>query len=735
MPRMLTDANRLSLTHPDVAAQWHSERNGDLTPNNVAYGSGIKRWWKCKVGSDHEWEDTPNHRTISGRGCPFCSGKRVADSNRLSTNCPELVPEWHPAKNGDLTPDDLTSGSNRKVWWVCPEDHEWEATIPNRRKGSGCPYCAGKLPTDANRLSLRFPEVAREWHATKNGNLNPSDVTYGSNKKRWWVCDIGHEYKTVVAYRTLDGTGCPFCAGKRVTDANRLSLLYPDIAAAWHPTKNGDLTPDDVHYSSNKKRWWICRVSPDHEWYATPNHRTAGRGCPFCSGKRVADSNRLSTNYPEVAREWHPAKNGDLAPDGFTVASNMKAWWKCDEGHEWDAVISSRTTLGCGCPFCVGKRVTEANRLSILHPDLATQWHPLKNGNLSPDEVSQGSSKRAWWVCKEGHEWDAVIASRTRIGNGCPYCAGLRVSDRNRLSTLYPKLATEWHPSANDCGPEEVSYGSDRKAWWVCDKGYEWDATIASRALIGAGCPYCSGHRVTDENRLSLKAPELVSEWHPSRNGGLTPDDVSFGSGERVWWICQGGHEWQAVVNSRYDGNGCRRCSRQGRSRVEIYLACEWATFFDDIDSGQTFSVAIPNAKPLEVDIAIPSKGLVIEYDGEYWHEDKYRRDVDKTRMLNDAGWEVLRVREYPLRLVQKWDLPCDVTFSNDLRQLKRLADNILTHLTETFGIDIPGLAEYLSKELPVNEARAHEVIGQDAIKKSINADGFAPKFPFWDDL
>ena len=164
-------------------------------------------------------------------------------------------------------------------------------------------------------------------------------------------------------------------------------------------------------------------------------------------------------------------------------------------------------------------------------------------------------------------------------------------------------------------------------------------------------------------------------------------------------------------------------------------MACEWATFFDDIDSGQTFSVTIPNAKPLEVDIAIPSKGLVIEYDGEYWHEDKYRRDVDKTRMLNDAGWEVLRVREYPLRLVQKWDLPCDVTFSNDLRQLKRLADNILTHLTETFGIDIPGLAEYLSKELPVNEARAHEVIGQDAIKKSINADGFAPKFPFWDDL
>lgn len=719
MPKKLTDANRLSLTRPDVAAQWHLEKNGDLTPGDVPYGSNIKRWWICRKGHDHVWDDTPNHRAISRRGCPFCSGKRVADSNRLSTNHPELVLQWHPAKNGDLTADDLTAGSNKKVWWMCPEGHEWEATIPNRRKGSGCPYCAGKLATDANRLSLRYPDVAKEWHPTRNGNLNASDVTYASNKRRWWVCDIGHEWETVVAYRTLDGTGCPVCSGKIVSDSNRLSLLYPDIAAAWHPTKNGDLTPDDVHYSSNKKRWWICKVSLDHQWDATPNARTVGRGCPFCAGKRVADSNRLSTNYPGVAREWHPTKNGDLTPDGFTVASNMKVWWRCHEGHEWEAVISSRTTLECGCPFCAGKRVTDANRLSILNPDLALQWHPFRNGNLNPDEVANASGKRAWWVCEEGHEWEAVIASRTRLGNGCPYCAGLRVSDRNRLSSLYPKLVDEWHPSANDGGPEEVSYASDRKAWWICEEGHEWDAAIASRTLIGAGCPYCSGRRTTDENRLSLVAPELVKEWHPARNVGLTPDHVSFGSGKRVWWLCQNGHEWQAIVSSRYDGNGCRQCSRQGRSRVEIYLACELAVFFDDIDPEQTYSVAIQNGRPLEVDIAIPSKGVVIEYDGAYWHEGKYQRDVDKTRMITEAGWEVLRIREYPLEYVQKSDLGCEVIFSNDLMQVKRLSDGILTHLNETFGIELPGLADYLTSDLPVNEARAREIMGQMIAKKS----------------
>ena len=33
------------------------------------------------------------------------------------TPYPHLVKEWHPTKNGDLTPKDVTYGSNKKVWW------------------------------------------------------------------------------------------------------------------------------------------------------------------------------------------------------------------------------------------------------------------------------------------------------------------------------------------------------------------------------------------------------------------------------------------------------------------------------------------------------------------------------------------------------------------------------------------------------------------------------------------
>ena len=710
--KRVADSNRLSTNFPELVPEWHPTKNGDLTPDDITTGSNRKVWWNCGKGEDHEWDDIPNHRT-SGGGCPFCAGRRVADSNRLSTNYPHLVPEWHPNRNGDLAPNAITKSSGRKVWWLCGHGHEWEAVVASRTQmGSGCPYCAGKRVTDGNRLSILFPELVEEWHPTRNGELTPNDVSYGSNKKRWWVCKEGHEWKTVVSYRTLDGTGCPYCSGKRVTDSNRLSIQFPDVAREWHPSKNGDTTPEAVHYSSNKKYWWLCAQDSDHQWDATPNGRTVGGGCPYCSGRRVADSNRLSKNHPELVPEWHSTRNGELTPDDVTSRSNRKVWWRCEEGHEWEAVVGSRTAGGHGCPYCSGLRVSDANRLSILCPDMVREWHLTRNGDLTPDDVAVASNMKVWWRCEEGHEWEAVIPSRTLNGNGCPYCAGQRVSDANRLSIRNPELIPEWHSSKNgNLTPYKVSYGSDRKVWWLCERGHEWEAVIVSRALIGAGCPYCSGHRVTDENRLSLLAPELVREWHPTRNGDLTPDDVSYGSARKVWWSCERGHEWEAAISSRSKGIGCRSCSLPHRSRVEIYLACELAAFFEDIDPTRTHNITMPEGRSMDVDILIGSQNLVIEYDGAYWHEDKLDADIEKSEMLKAAGWNVMRVREEPLEPVQPDDLLCSVTYPNTL---KSLADRVLIHLKEVFGIEIPGLDEYLVSKSLVNKATADEIIGAE---------------------
>ena len=102
-------------------------------------------------------------------------------SNCLATTHPELANEWHPIKNGNLTPSDVVSGTGRKVWWKCDkgDDHEWEASIINRKKGTGCSICDGKKTVLSNCLATKHPELAKEWHPTKNGDLTPFCVSGG----------------------------------------------------------------------------------------------------------------------------------------------------------------------------------------------------------------------------------------------------------------------------------------------------------------------------------------------------------------------------------------------------------------------------------------------------------------------------------------------------------------------------------------------------------------------------
>ena len=119
----------LDESHPEIAAQWHSTKNGNLKPEHVTAGSNQRVWWKCPKGNDHEWIAQPNSRTGRASNCPICIGQTVVLSNCLATTHPHLALEWHPSKNGSLTPYDITAGSGKKVWWKCPkaDDHEWIA--------------------------------------------------------------------------------------------------------------------------------------------------------------------------------------------------------------------------------------------------------------------------------------------------------------------------------------------------------------------------------------------------------------------------------------------------------------------------------------------------------------------------------------------------------------------------------------------------------------------------------
>ena len=184
-----------------------------------------------------------------------------------------------------MTPKDITSGSNKRVWWKCIKGHEWEARIASRAiNKTNCPECLGRKAGKDNNLQFIYPKVAKEWHPTKNKTLTPKDITARSSKKVWWICKNGHEWLSVIRFRTQRGTGCPVCSGHKAGKNNNLAVQFPQIAKEWHPTKNGDLTPKDVTYGSGKQVWWKC--SKGHNWQTTAVSRSKGKSCPYCGRQK-----------------------------------------------------------------------------------------------------------------------------------------------------------------------------------------------------------------------------------------------------------------------------------------------------------------------------------------------------------------------------------------------------------------------------------------------------------------
>lgn len=201
--------------------------------------------------------------------------------------------------------------------------------------------------------------------------------------------------------------------------------------------------------------------------------------------------------------------------------------------------------------------------MAILRDNnMAKLWHPTMNGELKPESVMSGSSKRIWWRCKRGHAWQASAYS-VKAGTGCPYCAGKRaIPGETDLATTHPRLLQYWSPR-NTLPPTEVTAGSHKKVWWKCKKGHEWQSGIDTCTIMGSGCPYCAGKRaIVGETDLATVRPELMAQWDHEKNT-VQPSELLPSSHDKVWWKCELGHSYEARVFSRTkeDGSGCPYCT------------------------------------------------------------------------------------------------------------------------------------------------------------------------------
>lgn len=380
-----------------------------------------------------------------------------------------------------------------------------------------------------------------------------------------------------------------------IVGVNDLATTHPVLSGEWDYEKNEGMTPEDVSHGSVKKAWWRCEKG--HSWQAVIYSRANGNGCPYCAGNKVLPGfNDLVTVNPVLASEWDYEKNVGINPKMVMPNSNKKYWWKCEKGHSWNAVVSSRN-IGRGCPYCTNHLLLEGyNDLETMHPLLAAEFHPLKNGRTTPRKVMTGSHKKYWWKCVLGHEWQSTVANRMQ-GTGCPYCTGKRVlAGFNDIATTYPQLLNEWDYEKNtDLTPQEVSGSSNRIVWWRCSKGHSWKTIVANRTYRRSGCPFCAGRvPITGENDFASVHPELLEEWDYDKNVSYDPARITHQARKSVWWLCPNGHSWKAEIYDRVHGVGCPFCNRKSdKHRVvpgvndlktmEPDIAAEW----DDMRNGE----------------------------------------------------------------------------------------------------------------------------------------------------
>ena len=209
------------------------------------------------------------------------------------------------------------------------------------------------------------------------------------------------------------------------------------------------------------------------------------------------------------------------------------------------------------------------NNFAVTHPELAREWDVKKNHGLLPEMFSPGSSERINWICSIcGHCWVASINDRVN-GNGCPACSRrVPTKGKNDIATLFPQIASEWNYEKNGfMVPEDFLPGSSNTVWWKCKIcGGEWKASIENRCKKnGTSCPYCSG-RIARSGKNDLKTvnPILAEEWHPTKNGTLTPETVLPNSNMKVWWRCNKcGYEWQTAISNRNKGSACPKCAQE----------------------------------------------------------------------------------------------------------------------------------------------------------------------------
>lgn len=490
----------LAVLHAALAEEFDRIKNGEVKADQLSPRTPRKVWWKCKKG--HSYKASVAKRVTRNDGCPYCSGQRLTYEFSLEAKFPDIAMEWDYEKNFKKTPSDVHAGSNAKFWWLCNKHESYLAT-PNSRTGggTGCPKCThhssrgelrilSELQTlfsdvrsrhkiDGIELDVYVPELClgiefdgAYWHENK---------TKKDLKKNSLMRERGIEVLRVREAPLKKLNPHDVIVGKEIAkeDVNHILVsitkIFANLGLAFDNYINREIFSNDGQYRS------YIDAFPE----------------PIMQ-------NSLLGELPGLAKLWDHDRNAPLLPHQFSRGSNDEVFWVCEKGHSFKRKISSAVRSYKKnpkfCQICQEKVFHPSLSLSTKRPQLAMEWHPSLNGDLSPQDINYNSYYNVFWKCPSGHKYDMPIRKRTVEGRNCPFCSGRRTAPERSLAAKFPQISSEWHPFKNDpIRPEDVTYGSGKRVWWLCAAGHEWESRITDRTTVTSrykgSCPICSDSR------------------------------------------------------------------------------------------------------------------------------------------------------------------------------------------------------------------------------------------------
>ncbi|MCK2017951.1 zinc-ribbon domain-containing protein [Peribacillus frigoritolerans] len=495
----------------------------------------------------------------------------------IENNKQDLLGEWDYEKNILTTPKDIGYGSQKKVWWICEKGHSYDTTTNIRRNGSGCPYCKHqKFKTGYNDLLTKYPEVAKFWNYQKN-TLTPDKVLAGGRKKVWWKCEKGHEWESTINSKIADHH-CPYCSGRlAIKGQTDLEALFPEIAKEWHFEKNIGKNPSQISAKSSNKVWWKCKKC-GYEWTALVSNRTrddgnTGSGCPQCS-------NELRISFPEKAIYFYLKQNFENVLEN--IDKNYFSWLgkmsidvyipELKLGVEYDGAWHKMEKDFKKNILCKDNNVTLIRIRDSRLPELNDISIDYVVANRNEADL-ESAIKFIFDYIHKTYNFSFEInvdINRDRI---LIYKVMDLQTKENSLVQANSQLALEWnHEKNGGLQPSVVTANSHKKVWWVCKKGHEWIATVASRNRGGNGCPKCANKTSqVNHDSLEIEHPQLLEYWHPTNNLPLLPKDITVGSGKKVCWQCPTcKYEWQKTIYYQLKTDGCPSCNKDKKLRKKV---------------------------------------------------------------------------------------------------------------------------------------------------------------------